>query len=261
MGRQEDCVKTMAISLLNWSDDHGYFYADPAAIRSFARPFDDDSKMTLGCLQKLMEIEYLEVRQHTSRGFIGRVVSFEDHQRVDKPKPSTIKKFYDESVSVIVLGSIRDESKINPAGKEGKGKELKEEPRSSKTDSRYEPFVEALSKYWKHKNPELKFTVSKADGKNLKLFLAANSDVTIEQFQTCLQHRGRSDVVHSQAICRWIGRTLEFFNGPLDQFWKPLGNKATVKPNGEYKTVDANAEIEQRRAEKRAREAEEHPDE
>lgn len=245
MGRQEDGVKTMAVALLNWSDDYGYFYADPAAIRSFARPFDDDSKTTLGCLQQLMKIEYLDVRQHPVRGFIGRVVSFEDHQRVDKPKLSKIKKFYDEAVSVIHLGLIQDDSKTLPAGKEGKGKEEEHKPRPSKTDDRYQPFVEGLSKYWSYKNPDLKFTFSKADGKQLKAFLSEHADVTLEQFRTCLNNRGKSEMVHSQAIHRWIGRVLEFFPGPLDQFWKPREQKNLALAVPQTRGRDASKELDE----------------
>jgi hypothetical protein len=147
MGRQEDKVKTMALALLNLADDYGYFYADPATVRSFARPFDDDSKISLGCLQQLMKIDYIDVRQHSVRGFVGRVISFDNHQRVDKPKPSVIKRLFDESVSVIVLGLIPDDSTMNLAGKEGKGKEdntplpptENEAPKTTSPDADFRP--------------------------------------------------------------------------------------------------------------------------
>jgi hypothetical protein len=124
-GRLDDASKSMAIALLNLADDEGYFYADAASVRSFARPFDDDSKTTLGCLQRLMEIEWIEVRRHSSHGDIGRVVNFTEHQRVDKPKTSSIKAYFIQDESKTIPRSIQDQSLQEGKGKEGKGGEGK----------------------------------------------------------------------------------------------------------------------------------------
>jgi len=132
MGRQDDKVKTMALALLNYADDEGYFYADPAAIRSFARPFDDQSTTTRVCLQQLMKIEYLFIRQHETRGYIGFIIKFLDHQKIDRPKASVIKKFYDDSIPTVALLEIDDSSTIDRAGKEGNVKEIKTTPSARK---------------------------------------------------------------------------------------------------------------------------------
>ena len=125
----------------------------------------------------------------------------------------------------------------------------------SKTDGRYVPFVEALNAYWKFKNPTLKFSLGKGDGKNLKTFLAEHPGLTLEQFRSCLNNRGKSDVVHSAEIRRWIGRTLEFANGPLDQYWHPLKNGKSISPANGSGTPDAGEYHRQRLEKKRQEEA------
>lgn len=238
MGRQKDEVKTMAIALLNWADDEGYFYADPATIRSFGRPFDDDSKTTLGCLQQLLKIEYLEVRQHSLRGFIGRIVSFLEHQRVDKPKSSAIKKFYDQAVSVIVLGLIHEPSKIIPAGKEGKGKEEEQKiPASPKargtpnasqvakaqSDSRHNR-SQQLVMGWYREWAGIECPWDGGEARQLSNLLKAWPGVSDAQFVMCLENVAHSDCIPKGDRPReWLGKLPKFVNGALDQFWKAKG--------------------------------------
>lgn len=118
MARLSDSTKLLAIGLLNYADDQGYFFADASLIRSALRPFDDDSKIILGSIQELSRVGYLEVRESSSHGLIGRIVNFDRHQRVDKPKESSIKQLFDSSN---VLGSIQDSSALYGKGREGKG--------------------------------------------------------------------------------------------------------------------------------------------
>lgn len=235
MGRQKDEVKTMGIALLNLSDDEGYFYADPSTIRSFARPFDDDSKITLGCLQQLIKIDYLEIRQHPVRGFIGRVLSFLEHQRVDKPKPSVIKKFCDAAVPVIVLGLIQEPSEINPAGKEGNGKEEDQKiPASPKArgtsnasqvakaqaDSRHNRSQQLLMG-WYRDWAGIECPWDGGEARQLSGLLKAWPGVSDAQFVTCLEHIEKSDCIPKGDRPReWLGKLPKFLHGPLDQFWK-----------------------------------------
>ena len=123
MGRQSDAVKAMALALLNLADDEGYFYADPATVRSFARPFDDSSVTSQGCIRDLSNIGYIEVREHPGRGPIGKIVSFLEHQRIERPKPSRIKELFVGDASVMNHGRVTDESMQERKGKEGKGTE------------------------------------------------------------------------------------------------------------------------------------------
>ena len=123
MGRQSDAVRCMALALLNLADDEGYFYATPSVVRSFARPFDDDSTMTRRCLDDLSRIGYVSVSQSACHGPIGKIVSFVDHQRIDRPKPSEIKKLIIDDESTMNRRTFDDESTLERKGKEGKGAE------------------------------------------------------------------------------------------------------------------------------------------
>lgn len=201
----------MAISLLNLADDEGYFYSDPSAIRAFSRPFDDDSKMTLGCLQRLIEIGYLQIRQHDVRGLIGFVVGFDEHQRVDKPKASKIKKFFNEAIPMIVLGIVQDESKTIPAGKEGKGTEGKEELKPSRRvapcDPRFSECVDILDRYCKKFVHKLPFGIwfGNRGGKQLKSLLKAEPQLDVATFERAVGARARSPGIdHEEPVYKWV---------------------------------------------------------
>ena len=53
MTRQDDATKLLALGLLNFADDEGYFYADAALIRSALRPLDDDSSIVRRSIEKI----------------------------------------------------------------------------------------------------------------------------------------------------------------------------------------------------------------
>lgn len=124
--------RLLAIALLNWADDEGYFMANPILIRGQVFPFVDDSKKVPRGLDELSRVGWIELAKDDQGRDVGRVINFLKHQRVDKPKPSTIKdswRFQEESKNY--LGSISDESKEEGNGREqgkgsGKGKEHEE---------------------------------------------------------------------------------------------------------------------------------------
>jgi DNA replication protein DnaT len=75
MSRQSDCVRLLAIGLLNLADDEGYFYADPSIVRSALRPFDDDSTIVRAALKTLVQIEYIETFLHPSHGELRSTIN------------------------------------------------------------------------------------------------------------------------------------------------------------------------------------------
>lgn len=116
-------ARLLAIALLNWADDEGYFMANPILIRGQVFPFLDDSKKIPGALLELSRVAYIQIGEDSQKRAVGRIVNFTKHQRVDKPKPSEIKacsSFQDNSK--IILGIIQDPSK-----EEGKGREEERE--------------------------------------------------------------------------------------------------------------------------------------
>lgn len=91
MAAQSDVTKLLAIGLLNYADDEGYFYADPRMVRNALRPLDDDSVNTQCALTELANIGYIEMREHPTHGMIGWVVGFGRHQNINRKSASKLK--------------------------------------------------------------------------------------------------------------------------------------------------------------------------
>ena len=85
MRRLSDTAQLMALALLNLSDDGGYFLADLFPVRSFARPFDEDSVKTHGALSELSLSGWVKIVDQPTRGRL--VVNFEKHGRQDCDHP------------------------------------------------------------------------------------------------------------------------------------------------------------------------------
>lgn len=112
-------TRLLAIALLNWADDEGYFMANPILIRGQVFPFLDDSKKIPGGLVELSRVGYIELGTDSQNRAVGKVVNFTKHQRVDKPKPSEIKASSDfKEGSKKVPGIIQDQSKEEWKGRE-----------------------------------------------------------------------------------------------------------------------------------------------
>ena len=131
MARQSDETKLLAIGLLNYADDEGYFFAEPAMVRASLRPLDEDSTIVRRSFERLSEIGYLETIQHHTHGLLGRVVSFSNHQRVDRANKSKIKALWEVSPiderSTNNRRTIVEQSPLEGKGREqGTGKEISE---------------------------------------------------------------------------------------------------------------------------------------
>lgn len=105
MGKQAPEVRLLALGLLNYSDDEGFFYAEPALVKSAlkARSGDYDAADAMAIVrQELRALEkcgWIEMRRHPSHGPIGRVVNFKKHQKIDRPRASLIKEYWETSTS------------------------------------------------------------------------------------------------------------------------------------------------------------------
>ena len=83
--------RLLAVALLNWSDDEGYFMANPILIRGQVFPFEEDSKKVPRGLQELSGAGWIRLGKDDQGRSVGMVINFAKHQRVDKPKASSIK--------------------------------------------------------------------------------------------------------------------------------------------------------------------------
>ena len=93
-------------------------------MRNFARPYDADSGTTTGALRELSASGYLELRVHETHGPIGRVVAFEAHQVVNKPKKSRLVAYFNEAPVAVpdadLTSTVRKGREEEGNGREGK---------------------------------------------------------------------------------------------------------------------------------------------
>lgn len=133
-----DFARLLAIALLNYSDDDGYFLANTILIRGACFPFLDDSKKIQRALQELSKIEFLELGNLDDGRDVGRIINFRKHQRIDKPQKSKLKeksKFQEHSTNIqrtlqehsdSILGGNGMEQGMEKEEEQGKGKRRRE---------------------------------------------------------------------------------------------------------------------------------------
>lgn len=108
MSRQSETAQLLALALLNYSDDEGYFEADVQLVRSALRPRDGDAGKTYKALQDLVQCGYIELREHAERGPLGRVINFGEHQVISRPTPSKLRAYWQKSLAAAGAECRRD---------------------------------------------------------------------------------------------------------------------------------------------------------
>ncbi len=114
----------------------------------------------------------------------------------------------------------------------------------SASDPRHELFKHACEKYAEFKG--VPFLWDGREAGQLGALLKAAPSFTVEEFQTCLRHRARSDVPHGDRPSLWLGKITSFQQGPLNAFNKPEGSNG-AKSKSEA-TIDAGRDYLERRA-------------
>ena len=130
LGRKSEAARLLALALLNLADDEGYFLADPALVRNFARPYDTDSGSTTVALRELSLSGYLEIREHATHGAIGCVTNFRKHQNINKPSKSKLSQYF-ESASGSTTVALPESSLPTPPGN---GSGIRDQGREGITD-------------------------------------------------------------------------------------------------------------------------------
>lgn len=109
----------LAIGLLNYADDEGYFNANPMLIKAAIFPIRQTKDIAKVLLPELIKIGYVVAFTDSYGRIYGCVTNFTNHQVINKPKDSKISCLellqYDYCSGVVGL----------PTGREGKGKERK----------------------------------------------------------------------------------------------------------------------------------------
>lgn len=123
----DDGARLLAIGLLNLADDEGYFLSHATLVRNALRPFDEDSTRTRRALDTLEKVGWIELREHSEQGQIGKVVNFAKHQRIDRPTLSKLVAYFN---STSPRRALDESSLLERKGKEGKGMDQGEDGHS-----------------------------------------------------------------------------------------------------------------------------------
>lgn len=86
-----EATHMLAAALLNHADDEGYFNANPGLVRAACSPLREPSVSIHDSLNLLAAAGFIQLGIGTDGKRYGRVVTFDDHQRVNRPTPSKIK--------------------------------------------------------------------------------------------------------------------------------------------------------------------------
>lgn len=126
-------TRLLAIGLLNFADDEGYFSAHPALIRGELMPFEEKTKQIPAMLKALEGIGYVTLTEGADGLPLGRITNFIKHQRINRPTKSkysrkTHTQLSESSVSphgVLTEDSAqernREQGREEEQGGEGKG--------------------------------------------------------------------------------------------------------------------------------------------
>ncbi|WP_372174373.1 hypothetical protein [Xanthomonas axonopodis] len=127
----------LAAALLNHADDEGYFNANPALVKAECLPLRESSVSTHDSLQSLAKVGFIELGVGEDGKRYGRVVKFDEHQRVNRPTPSKIKAMQVVWESSVATHAQLSESSPPERKGTGKGKEQgrEEETSSLRSDS------------------------------------------------------------------------------------------------------------------------------
>ncbi len=132
MARMPDFTRLLAIGLLNYADDHGYFWANPLMIRGALFPFDEDSSKVRRGLAQLQSEGFIRLGKTADDREAGHIVKFAKHQRIDRARDSDIQHLvtFDEA-STNDRRSLDDDSLLDRKGSgigTGKGRDDGLEP-------------------------------------------------------------------------------------------------------------------------------------
>ncbi len=122
MSRMPDFTKLLAIGLLNYADDHGYFWSNPLMIRGALFPFDEDSSKIRRALAQLAAEGFIRLGRTADGREAGHVIKFSLHQRVDRATDSDIQPLvtFDEP-STMPRRALDEPSSLDRKGLEGIG--------------------------------------------------------------------------------------------------------------------------------------------
>ena len=88
-----EATHLLAAALLNYSDDFGFFNANPELVRAECSPLREPSVRITESFRRLQGIGYIALGTCPKGRRYGRICNFSNHQRVSNPTPSKIQLF------------------------------------------------------------------------------------------------------------------------------------------------------------------------
>lgn len=92
MAEVSEAACLLAIGLLNYADDEGYFNANPKLIKAAVFPIREPSVTIPVMLRELSNQGYLTLFSTSDSKHFGMISNFAKHQVVNKPRPSKIRE-------------------------------------------------------------------------------------------------------------------------------------------------------------------------
>jgi hypothetical protein len=121
----------LAAGLLCYSDDDGYFNANPGLVSAAIFPLRETSLSVHDMLSALAKIGFIRLGVAADGKHYGQVVKFTEHQRVNRPTPSKIKPLAIQWEELMIAhGELSEDSLPEGKGKEGKGTNPSSEQKS-----------------------------------------------------------------------------------------------------------------------------------
>lgn len=119
MSEVSEAACLLAIGLLNYADDEGYFNANPKLIKAAIFPIREQSGSIPVLMRELSSVGYISLFSSHDGKIYGLVNNFAKHQVINKAKKSIIS-----DLCVLPYEYGTDTEQL-PPGREGKGKEGK----------------------------------------------------------------------------------------------------------------------------------------
>ena len=223
MGRVSRESRLLFILLWTLCDDAGRLRGNSRILASLLYPYDDDAQKHIEKWLLELEKENCIVRYKADGGTYVEVLNWLKHQKIDKPSPSKIPPFTDDSR---ILANIPDTVDKGRLGREGKGRDKEgngEEGNMGEDEQKILSSInEVLGKSFKG-SKEAMGNIRKRvkEGRSFQDFITVCQN---------MQYAWGSDPKMSQYLCP------ETLCG--EKFDKYLNTTPVVAPNRHIKTIE-----------------------
>jgi hypothetical protein len=215
-----------AAGLLCYSDDDGFFNANPGLVKAGIFPLREPSLSIQEMLTQLVNVGYIRLGTATDGKHYGQVVKFTMHQRVNRPTASRISGLQiNWSDSVSAQGVLIEDSLQERKGKEGnkEGKGISPRRKTDAEPTLHGELRELIQKRWLEWNPDVPTSPwGAAAGDQLKKLLTSTPGWKLDSYTKCLDHMQQSDGFNPSSLPHeFLLRLPKYLSGPLNNFKQP----------------------------------------